>query len=286
MIEGGDANGTLATLRGIDRRRPNGKKRKPGVDPGIWASETNVINPINFRRFVRGRPFLAIEANCRLEDRGITALLPLKLESVRRFAATLEAMPAPPLPRPLLDPARLDELVKKVVPGTKALILRTDAPTWAEPRECFVNVSEMIKKDGGEQVLGWSLFESLPDVLMEAEFHSVWRDRNGTLHDVTPKEHPALDPRTVFLPDPSLVYEGQQIDNHRVPLQDAQLIRSHIKIQEKKFATLNEGDLATYHGPVQATPQLVKLLDQEQRFLAKLFQRYYSESAAGPGIGR
>ncbi len=195
-------------------------------------------------------------------------------------------MPPPPLPRPLLDPARLDELVEELVPGAQALVLRTEASAWAKPRECFINVDEMVKKDGGEQVLGWSLIESLPDVLMEAEFHSVWRDHEGALHDVTPKEYQTLDPRTVFLPDPSLVYKGQQIDNHRVPLQGDQLIRSHIRIQEKKFAVLNEGDLATYHGPVQATPLLVKLLDQEQRFMAKLFQRYYSESATGPSIGR
>jgi hypothetical protein len=181
----------------------------------------------------------------------------------------------PPLPRPVTDPERLQELIDKVVPGGAATTVAVAAPTWAAPTECVVNVARAVEEGGGEAVNGWNLIETLPGVLMEAEFHSLWRAPDGSLHDVTPKELPMLDQHTVFLADPSLKYEGRQIDNVRVPLVDDQLIRSHISIQKKKFAALNEGQLAGYHGTVAIDAKLKKILEREERFVTKIFQRYY-----------
>jgi hypothetical protein len=180
----------------------------------------------------------------------------------------------PPLPRPVTDRERLQELIDEVVPGGAAITVAVAAPTWAAPMECVVNVARAVEEGGGEAANGWNLIESFPDVLMEAEFHSLWRAPDGSLHDVTPKE-PILEQRTVFLPDPSLAYEGRQIDNVRVPLIDDQLVRSHVRIQEKKFAALNEGELAHSHGLIAADPKLKRILAQEERFLMKIYQRYY-----------
>lgn len=182
----------------------------------------------------------------------------------------------PPLPRPLTDPVRLENLIEHVAPGGAVITLEVDPPHWAQPMECIGNVTKAIEQaGGGEAVYGWSLWETFPDLLMEAELHSLWRDQEGTLHDVTPKELPLLEPRTVFLPDPSLRYEGRQIENIRVPLVDDQLIRSLIRIKERKFAAFNEGELANYHGPVVATPELNRVRELEDRFMAKAYARYY-----------
>jgi hypothetical protein len=182
---------------------------------------------------------------------------------------------APPIPRRLTDPARLAELIGQAVPGGVPGALPVEAPDWAEPRECVVNVERMVTENGGEVVHGWNLMEMLPDVLMEAEFHSVWCDPDGVLHDVTPTEFALLEPWRTFVADASLQYEGRQIDNIRVALRDDRLIQSHIRIQEKKFAALNEGELADYHGLIAATPKLEDLFKREQRFMAKMIERYY-----------
>src|ERR1700749_5052481 len=114
----------------------------------------------------------------------------------------------PPLPRPVTDPECLQELIDEVVPGGTAITIGVEAPTSAAPRDCVVNVAKAVEDEGGEAVHGWNLIETFPDVLMEAEYHSLWRAPDGSLHDITPKELPMLEPRTVFLPDPSLAYEG------------------------------------------------------------------------------
>jgi hypothetical protein len=170
---------------------------------------------------------------------------------------------------------RLAELIAETVPGGDAAALPVEAPEWAEPRECVVNVERMVAENGGQVVHGWNLMETLPDVLMEGEFHSVWRDPAGVLHDVTPVEFGLLEPWRTFVADPSLEYEGRQIDNVRIALRDDQLIHSHIRIQERKFAALNEGELANYHGPIAATPKLLDLSEREQRLGAKILARYY-----------
>jgi hypothetical protein len=182
---------------------------------------------------------------------------------------------APPIPRRLTDPTRLAELIAETVPGGDPAALPVEAPEWAEPRECVVNVEKMATENGGQVVHGWNLLETLPDVLMEAEFHSVWRDPAGILHDVTPVEFGLLEPWRTFVADPLLEYEGRQIDNVRIALRDDQLVHSHIRIQERKFAALNEGELADSHGPIAATPELLDLFGREQRLGVKILARYY-----------
>jgi hypothetical protein len=185
-----------------------------------------------------------------------------------------------PKPRLLTDEAKVTELCEQLVPGGSPESLDVRAPKGMQPLDCIGNVRKMIDQHGGEAVYGWSLLETLPDVMMEAEFHAVWRGQDGSLQDVTPKQFSAMEPTTLFLADPDLSYEGQQIDNVRVPLRDEQLIRSFIRSAERKFQAWNQGDLASYHGDMRGriTPEMERIEQQLERFLKKIAERYFSET--------
>ena len=46
---------------------------------------------------------------------------------------------------------------------------------------------------------GWAIRE-IPQVMIEAEFHAVWRDRDGTLIDVNPRRE--RETRITLVPAP------------------------------------------------------------------------------------
>ena len=78
----------------------------------------------------------------------------------------------------------------------------------AVPSECFNNVPEKIKIDGGTMIYGWTIWE-WSRVFVEAEHHAVW-EKEGNLVDITPKEN--SERKIIFLPDPlaSYDYDGQR----------------------------------------------------------------------------
>lgn len=63
---------------------------------------------------------------------------------------------------------------------------------------CVDGVAEKIKKDGGQHVFGWTIWEC-PGILWTAEFHDVWADKGGMLLDITPK--PGREQKILFIPD-------------------------------------------------------------------------------------
>lgn len=65
---------------------------------------------------------------------------------------------------------------------------------------CSTGVAEKVKHNGGKILFGWTIWE-WPNVLLTAEFHSLWSDQSGTLIDITPK--PQGETSIVFVPDVS-----------------------------------------------------------------------------------
>ena len=90
-------------------------------------------------------------------------------------------------------------------------------------------------------MFGWKIWEWY-GVMIEAEFHVVWRTVEGTLKDVTPNALP-FD-RVLFLPEASLVYQEKQVENIRQPLISDRRIKEFIKAASDEFALLNAGDRA------------------------------------------
>jgi len=117
----------------------------------------------------------------------------------------------------------------------------------------------MIRNKGGSIQYGWQIWETLPNLMVEAEFHAVWKDGNGVFHDITQKSLPNIK-QILFLPDHSRKYLGKQIDNVRIPLQDEVLIKQFIENAEKYFEATNRGALANYHGEIIATQEIENLI--------------------------
>jgi len=112
--------------------------------------------------------------------------------------------------------------------------------------ECIPNVKNKIKIDGGKEVLGWGIWKT--DILIEAEFHSVWQSPSGILKDITPKQISVE--KILFFPDTRLIYDGSQKDNIRCNISTNRLIDDFILLEEALFRILNKGTRKYEHGKV------------------------------------
>lgn len=181
----------------------------------------------------------------------------------------------PPIPKPVTDRPEVRALCERLVPGVIPVLLKVDAPPWAQPNDCIANVESVIEIHGGTVEYGWQLWETWPGLLIEAEFHAVWADDEGRQHDVTPKAVPGIH-QIVFLPDPQLAYEGRQIDNVRVPLKDDALIREFIEAAGAFYEVTNRGELADYHGGLTMTAEMQAILKRRTCLELAILQKFYA----------
>jgi len=185
-----------------------------------------------------------------------------------------------PVPLPKVASSTMPNIMalcERLVPDGKPLYLNVEAINGVIENECYKNVESIIKNKGGSIQYGWQIWETIPNLMAEAEFHAVWIDNNGTLHDVTPKSLPGMN-QILFLPDPSRKYLDRQIDNVRIPLQDEILITQFIENAEKYFEATNRGDLADYHGYVVANSEIQKLVEEKNEIFTKIIQKFFSET--------
>lgn len=117
----------------------------------------------------------------------------------------------------------------------------------AQFNECFAAAAKQAARFGGSVCQGWRIWE-WPRVLIEAEFHAVWRDHTGELCDVTPP--PDGETQILFLPDGARVYEGRQINNVRRPLSKHPDVAAFIAAGDAHFELMNRGDRARQNGAV------------------------------------
>ena len=96
------------------------------------------------------------------------------------------------------------ELCEAIVPSLVPEFVAHRPDKSAAVRECFPNVRNRVRAQGGELVYGWAIWE-WPEVFVEAEHHGVWRSPDGDLIDITPHEYPTDG--VLFLPDPSVPYD-------------------------------------------------------------------------------
>jgi hypothetical protein len=66
---------------------------------------------------------------------------------------------------------------------------------------CWQNVQQVCSTEGGQPVKGWRIWW-IPQILIEAQAHVVWRSPADDLTDVTPNEDD--EQICVFLSDPSM----------------------------------------------------------------------------------
>jgi hypothetical protein len=131
-----------------------------------------------------------------------------------------------------------------------------------------------VTQGGGSVVYGWQIWETLPGVMMEAEFHAVWKDPNGIMYDVTPHMFDSIK-HILFLPDPNRTYVGKQVDNLRIALLKDKLVEQFIKNAKRRYKALNVGDLAYQHGVIAATPEMQQIDRKFQQLEVQIKQKYF-----------
>lgn len=167
--------------------------------------------------------------------------------------------------------APIRRLANRISDGTKPLYIPSRPDAKAIELDCFENVRKKIESDGGSSIYGWNVW-FCAGILIEAEFHSVWKSPAGEMLNVTPL--PIETDRILFIPDPKRKYEGVQVDNIRIALQKNPLIKEYIQLHQRMFKIMNRGDLAHQHGFVIVDPHeyvpIKKRLDKIQLELNKL----------------
>lgn len=99
-----------------------------------------------------------------------------------------------PRVRQLLQAMELDESLAQWLSFYRTKAFR------AEPSECHINVWVQTKYHGGSVCPGWTIWQDRAADFVEAQFHSVWRDKSGLIRDLTLRQ--GGEREVLFLPDP------------------------------------------------------------------------------------
>lgn len=151
---------------------------------------------------------------------------------------------------PLTIADHVSDFCRLVVPNSEPLYLAVEPARHADVNDCYTAVAEQVRHHGGTTCYGWQIWE-WPRVMIEAEFHAVWRDLSGALRDITPKVPPIK--QILFLPDPNRQYEGRQVNNIRRALQDGPEVLEFFAACNAEFEFMNRGARSDQHGQVVLT---------------------------------
>lgn len=131
-------------------------------------------------------------------------------------------------PTPSEIQGHIEKLLSKLNAEFEPEIVPIIPEPYAKYEQCFNNVAEKVKRDGGSVHYGWAVF--LSQIICEGERHAVWESPEGELLDITPRD-PEVD-RIMFISDNNLVYKGQIIDNVRINITNNRLVDDYILFSE------------------------------------------------------
>ncbi len=184
-------------------------------------------------------------------------------------------------PKEITQKIRL--LASRVAPGETPLYVSVLPEPGALPNECFQNTEVKAQRDAGSVVYGWQLWE-WPRVLIEAEFHAVWRSPDGRLIDITPR--PNGEERILFVTDQQRAYQGISVDNVRIALRDDLLVHHLILLSERIFETVNRGDLKDRFGRVRLPADEIEPLLYHKSLVSEMLKqglRAHNDCICGSG---
>jgi hypothetical protein len=178
----------------------------------------------------------------------------------------------------------IHELCKTVSPATLPSYVPVVPEPYAVQNECYGNVAEKIRRDGGNLRYGWQIWERR-HLFIEAEFHAVWLSRDGAMLDITPKDIPTK--RILFLPDPTRRFEGKRVANIRRTLIDDPLLHDYLRLftdhQQAVSALGGEG----YFGPVTIKGTDYDRFERVQELEVQLARKYTKRNdPCGCGSGK
>jgi len=126
---------------------------------------------------------------------------------------------------------------KEIDPTTKPVFVEVIPTKNSIYNECYGNVENQIKKNGGRIEYGWIIWEN-PKIYLEAEFHATWVNDKEEYVDITPKIDE--EKRILFLKDSKRKFTGKLIDNFRKPLVDNKYTKKLVKQGRKNFEIKNK----------------------------------------------
>lgn len=176
-----------------------------------------------------------------------------------------------------MTPERIDHDIARLISqlnSTEKPVFVTHRPEqYAQVNECFPAVEKMIAINQGAMCLGWQIWRT--NLLVEAEFHAVWRSPQGELIDITPK--PRKLQHILFLPMPRAKYDGAQVDNVRLNITGNKVVDDFVSVCEAIFKIENKGERAYQYGL-----RLVGMERERHAFLQEL--RVHLEIMASQGL--
>jgi hypothetical protein len=132
---------------------------------------------------------------------------------------------------PVTITPQIMELCQGLVPDVRPMRVSVRPIRGARYLECFGNVQEKIKVSGGGIQHGWVIGE-WPGIIVEAEFHAIWKDANGAYECVTPRV--PRETQILFLPDPVKVYVGIPTPNQRLALRNDGVVQEFIRVATER----------------------------------------------------
>jgi len=135
----------------------------------------------------------------------------------------------------------ISDFCEEITQASKPISVPVIPILGSEPLECIKNVNLAITRNGGEMILGWRLWR-LRNVMVEAEFHTIWKNSQNELIDVSENELNSAN--IIFLSDPKLTDTGMQVNNIRKALVDDELIYRFITLKNREFQIFNDGEKA------------------------------------------
>jgi len=177
---------------------------------------------------------------------------------------------------PNISKEYVQSFCRRVVPGGKPIYVPVQPLPNKPVNECFAIIPEHVSRYGGEQRVGWAIWEPWRKVLIEAEFHAIWKSPQREMIDLTPKE--VSIQQILFIHDPRREYEGLAVNNIRHPLVRDSRVRRLCELYELRFAELNKGDLAYQYGRIalsgEAADRMRKIQDEMEQLTRDLMRVY------------
>lgn len=162
--------------------------------------------------------------------------------------------------------------------------------TQSSAGNCFNNVAQHQANHGGSIQYGWCIWET-PGILLQAEFHAVWKTPDGKLVDITPHNQNLRDGHILFLVDSVRVYEGVRVNNIRIPLLDAPIVTAYLDAQNALFAEtqhyMNDqrqklNTETQRHDAVQQVNKVLKQFEDSHLALERLIKKRFPRNDPCP----
>ncbi len=173
---------------------------------------------------------------------------------------------------------QVEELIKLLPETNTPKIIPLHEELSSDVNFCFQNVKKQVNNFGGAQIFGWKIWKH--SFMIEAEFHSIWRNTSNELIDITPQADNSK--QILFVTDNKTKYDGKQIDNIRLRTIDNKLADDYIELAKVKYSLLNKDERAKQNGLVQLEGKEAKVysvINEMMVFINEMLKQNYTRNS-------